>query len=177
MIAGCDADDNSKAFYHLSCLYLDHSRYRQEQQQQDHWVLLVVIGNNPGIDSSGDPEGGVIDPGDVGDMELGDSVVVGSAAPVAEGVFGMPHTCDSVVLTFLSVGSHIGFCPGVVTSDPVDGERWRTWAWLTLIIPLSNTILTAAVPVIIVANNTIPAELSILFIFLCLCMLCENLTS
>jgi hypothetical protein len=135
--------------------------------------LLVVIGNNPGIDSSGDPEGGVIDPGDVGDMELGDS----AAAPVAEGVFGMPHTCDSVVLTFLSVGSHIGFCPGVVTSDPVDGERWRTWAWLMLIIPLSNTILAAAVPVIIVANNTIPAELSILFIFLCLGMLCENLTT
>jgi hypothetical protein len=140
--------------------------------------LLVVIGNNPGIDSSGDPEGGVNDPGDVGDMELGDSVVVvPAAAPVAEGVFGMPHTCDSVVLTFLSVGSHIGFCPCVVTSDPVDGERWRTWAWLTLIIPLSNTILAAAVPVIIVANNTIPAELSILFIFLCLGMLCENLTS
>ena len=100
MIAGCDddADDNSKAFYHLSCLYLDHSRYRQEQQQQDHWVLLVVIGNNPGIDSSGDPEGGVIDPGDVGDMELGDSVVVGSA--VAEGVFGRPHTWDSLEVPY-----------------------------------------------------------------------------
>jgi len=43
-------------------------------------------------------------------MELGDSVVVGSAA--AEGVFGMPHTCDSVVLILVSVGSHIGFAPG-----------------------------------------------------------------
>ena len=107
-----------------------------------------------------------------GVIELGDS-----AAAVAEGVFGMPHTCDSLVLTFLSVGSHTGFCPGVVTSDPVDGERWRTWAWLTLIIPLSNTILAAAAAVIIVANNTIPAELSILFIFLCLSMLCKNLTS
>jgi hypothetical protein len=75
--------------------------------------LLVVIGNNPGIDSSGDPEGGVNDPGDVGDMELGDSVVVvPAAAPVAEGVFGMPHTCDSVVLILVSVGSHIGFAPG-----------------------------------------------------------------
>ena len=28
------------------------------------------MGNNPGIDSSGDPEGGVIDSGDEGDMEL-----------------------------------------------------------------------------------------------------------
>jgi hypothetical protein len=129
--------------------------------------LLVVIGNNPGIDSSGDPEGGVNDPGDVGDMELGDSViVVPAAALVAEGVFGMPHTCDSLVLILVSVGSHTGFCPGVVISDRVDGERWRTWAWLTFIIPLSNTILAAAAAVIIIiANNTIPAELSILFIF------------
>ena len=135
--------------------------------------MLVVIGNNPGIDSSGDPEGGVIDPRDVGDMELGDSVVVVPADPIAEGVFGMPHTCDSVVLILLSVGSHIGFAPGVVTSDPVDGERWRTWAWLTLIIPLSNTILAAAasVIIIIIANNTIPAELITLFIFLCSYML------
>jgi hypothetical protein len=32
-------------------------------------VLLVVIGNNPGIDSSDDPdEGGIIDLGDVGDL-------------------------------------------------------------------------------------------------------------
>jgi hypothetical protein len=175
-------------------------------------VLLVVIGNNPGIDSSGDPEGGVIDPGDEGDMELGDSVVVGSAAPVAEGVFGIPHTCDSVVLilvsvgshigfapgdmelgdsaaapvaesvfgiphtcdslvlTCLSVGSHTGFCPGDVTSDPVDGEGCKTWAWLTLIIPLPNTTLAAAA-VVIIPNNTIPTELNILFIFLCLYIL------
>jgi hypothetical protein len=71
------------------------------------------MGNNPGIDSSDDPEGGVIDPDDEGDIELGDSVVVGSAAaPVAEGVFGIPHTCDSVVLILVSVGSHIGFDPG-----------------------------------------------------------------
>ena len=136
--------------------------------------MLVVIGNNPGIDSSGDPEGGVIDPRDVGDMELGDSVVVVPADPVAEGVFGMPHTCDSVVLTCLSFGlfgSHIGFCPGVVTLDPVDGKRWRSWAWLTFIIPLSNTILAAAAPIIIITNNTIPMELSILFTFLCLGML------
>jgi hypothetical protein len=55
-------------------------------------------------------------------------VVDSGVSPVAEGVFGMPHTCDSVVLTFLSVGSHIGFAPGVVTSGPVDGKRWRTWA-------------------------------------------------
>jgi hypothetical protein len=34
---------------------------------------------------------------------------------IAKGVFGMPHTCDSVVLTNLSfglLGSHIGFWPG-----------------------------------------------------------------
>jgi hypothetical protein len=62
--------------------------------------------------SSDDPEGDVIDPGDEGVIELGDSVVVGSA--MAEGVFGIPHTCDSVVLILLSVGSHIRFAPGVV---------------------------------------------------------------
>ena len=28
---------------------------------------------------------------------------------VAEGVFGRPHTRDSVALIFLSVASHIGF--------------------------------------------------------------------
>ena len=115
------------------------------------------MGNNPGMGASDVPEGGDV-------IELGDSVVMVPADPVAEGVFGMPHTCDSVVLILLSVGSHIGFAPGVVTSDPVDGERRRTWAWLTLIIPLSNTILAAA-PVIIIANNTVPAELSILLIF------------
>jgi len=37
----------------------------------------------------------------VGVMELGDSAVVGSV--VAEGVFGRPHTRDSVVLTCLSL--------------------------------------------------------------------------
>jgi hypothetical protein len=170
------------------------------------------MGNNPGTGSSEDPEGGVIDPGDEGDMELGDSVVVGSAAmaegvfgiphtcdsvvlilvsvgshigfapadielgdpaaaPVAEGVFGIPHTCDSLVLTFLSVGSHTGFCPGVVTSGPVDGEGCKTWARLTLIIPLPNTVLAAAAAVIIIPNNTIPTELIILFVFLCLYIL------
>ena len=67
------------------------------------------MGNNPGIGASGVPEGGA------GVIELGDSVVMGSVvAPVAEGVFGMPHTCDSLVLTLLSVGSHVGFASGVV---------------------------------------------------------------
>jgi hypothetical protein len=125
-------------------------------------VLLEDMGNNPGMGASDVPEGGDV-------IELGDSVVMGSVvAPVAEGVFGMPHTCDSVVLTCLSFGlfgSHIGFCPGVVTLDPVDGKRWRSWAWLKFIIPLSNTILAAAAPITIIANNTIPMELSILFIF------------
>jgi hypothetical protein len=53
---------------------------------------------NPGIDACGVPEGGD------GVIELGGSVVVGSAG-VAKGVFGIPHTCDSVVLINLSVGS------------------------------------------------------------------------
>jgi hypothetical protein len=88
---------------------------------------------NPGIGDSCVPKGGgggdvVVDPDDEGDTDPDGSVVVDSAAPVAEGVFGTPHTCDSVVLTCLSVGSHMAFAPGVVTSDPVDGERWRTWA-------------------------------------------------
>jgi hypothetical protein len=72
---------------------------------QDHCVLLVTMGNNPGIGVSGVPEGGA------GVIELGDSVVV---APVAEGVFGMPHIRDSVALILVSVGSHIGFAPGVI---------------------------------------------------------------
>jgi hypothetical protein len=57
----------------------------------------------------------VVDPGDEGDTDTGGSVVVDSGvAPVAEGVFGRPHTCDSVVLILLSVGSHIGFAPAVI---------------------------------------------------------------
>jgi hypothetical protein len=75
--------------------------------------LVSSHGNNPGMGSSDDPEGVI---------ELGDSVVTDPAA-IAEGDFGMPHTCDSVVLILLSEGSHIGFAPGVVTSEPVDGKR------------------------------------------------------
>jgi hypothetical protein len=74
------------------------------------------MGNIPGIGFSDDPEGGVI--------ELGGSVLVGSSVAVVEGVFGTPHTRDSVALILLSVGSHIGFAPGV-GSDP-DGTRWKT---------------------------------------------------
>jgi len=33
-------------------------------------VLLVVIGNNPGIGSSDDPEDGIIDPCDIGDIVM-----------------------------------------------------------------------------------------------------------
>ena len=47
------------------------------------------------------------------DIELGGSVVVGVVVVVAEGVFGTPHTRDSLALIFLSVGSHIGFSSGV----------------------------------------------------------------
>ena len=70
---------------------------------------------------------------------------------VAEGVFGMPHTCDSVVLTFLSLGSHIRFWHGV------------TSVWLTLIIPSCNTILAATTAII---ANTIHTGLIIIFISL-----------
>ena len=38
---------------------------------------------------------------------------------IAKGIFGMPHTCDSVVLTNLSfglLGSHIRFWPDVAAS-------------------------------------------------------------
>ena len=53
-----------------------------------------------------------VGPGHEGDIELGGSVVVGVVV-VAEGVFGTPHTRDSLALIFLSVGSHIGFSSGV----------------------------------------------------------------
>ena len=43
---------------------------------------------------------------------------------VAEGVFGRPHTRDSVALIFLSLASHIGFSPGVTWTPPVV----KTWA-------------------------------------------------
>jgi hypothetical protein len=54
------------------------------------------------------------------------------------------------VISYFSISFHTRFAPGVVTSDSVDGKRWKVWGWLTLIIPLSNTILTAAVVVIII---------------------------
>src|SRR6266496_2032193 len=79
--------------------------------------------------------------------------VVGPTGAI--GVFGTPHTFDSVVLINLSVGSHIGFWLGVATS-----------AWLTLIIPISNTALEATTTTTTIANNddAIPIDLIIVFI-------------
>ena len=73
----------------------------------------------PDIGSNGDSEDGVIDPSHKGDIELGGSVVMVGAV-VAEGVFGTPHTRDSVPLIFLSLVSHIGFRSGVTWATPVD---------------------------------------------------------
>ena len=82
-----------------------------------HFVLLGVRGSIPGIGPRGNSEGGVIDIGDEGDIGFGDSVVaVGDAVIVVaavEGVFGTPHARDSVPFMCVSLGSHIGFCPGV----------------------------------------------------------------
>jgi hypothetical protein len=57
-----------------------------------------------------------------GDNDYGVGVVVvGPAGDI--GVFGTPHTFDSVVLIILSVGSHIGFWPGdIVLLVVVEGE-------------------------------------------------------
>ena len=47
------------------------------------------MGNNPGIDSSEDPEG------DGGVIELGDSVVVGSAGTIL--YMSTSHRCQSIL--------------------------------------------------------------------------------
>lgn len=87
-----------------------------------------------------------------GDNDYGVGVVVGPTGAIGD--FGTPHTFDSVVLIILSVGSHIGFWPGVAT-----------WAWLTLIIPIPNTTLEAATTTTIANNddNSIPIDLIIAF--------------
>jgi hypothetical protein len=58
-----------------------------------------------------------------GDNDYGVGVVVVVDPAGAIGVFGTPHTFDSVVLIILSVGSHIGFCPGdIVLLGVAEGE-------------------------------------------------------
>ena len=88
--------------------------------------------------------------------DSGGGVVVGPTGAIE--VFGTPQTFDSVVLINLSVGSHIGFWLGV------------TWAWLTLIMPISNTALVDSTTTAIASNDdnddVIPTDLIVVvFIF------------
>ena len=83
-------------------------------------------------------------------------------------VFGIPHIFDSVVLTNLSfglLGSHIfDFSAGETVVLVGDGEGIGdgvTWAWLPLIIPISNTALADA----IAAVNTTAVKLILIDIF------------
>ena len=120
---------------------------------------------NPGIGSCGVgivSEGGVIGFGDDG---VG---VVGVVVVTFFIVFGIPHIFDSVVLTNLSfglLGSHIfDFSSGetvLLVGDGEVGEEGVTWAWLTLIIPISNTALADA----IAAANKTAVKLILIEIF------------
>ena len=111
-----------------------------------------------GVIGLGD-EGGDIGFGVTGGIE----VVVGVGVVVAVVtffiVFGIPHRCDSVVLTNLSFGlldlHSIDFSCGDIVEleagDEVDGGGavggvfCSTWAWLPLIIPISNTAPITAI--------------------------------
>jgi hypothetical protein len=151
---------------------------------------------NPGIGSCGVgvvSEGGVIGFGDegVGVIGFGVDVRVGVGVVVVMFfiVFGIPHICDSVVLTNLSfglLGSHnFDFSTGETVVLVGDGEVggdgdvgegpkgstgdrdvcFSSWAWLTLIIPISNTALAAATAATIIAN-TLPTDMISVFIFI-----------
>jgi hypothetical protein len=130
---------------------------------------------NPGMGSCGVgvvSEGGVIGFGDEGGViGFGVDVRVGVGVVVVMFfiVFGIPHICDSVVLTNLSfglLGSHnFDFSTGETVVLVGDGEVggdgdvgegpkgstgdrdvcFSSWAWLTLIIPISNTALADAI--------------------------------
>jgi hypothetical protein len=125
-------------------------------------VISTSSYGNPGIGSCGVgtvSEVGVIGFGDEG-VGVVDVVVVTFFI-----VFGIPHIFDSVVLTNLSfglLGSHLfDFSSGETVILVGDGV---TWAWLTLIIPISNTALAAAATTATI-TNAIPADLIIVFIF------------
>jgi hypothetical protein len=159
---------------------------------------------NPGMGSCGVgvvSEGGVIGFGDEGGViGFGDEGgVIGFGVDVRVGVgvvvvmffivFGIPHICDSVVLTNLSfglLGSHnFDFSTGETVVLVGDGEVggdgdvgegpkgstgdrdvcFSSWAWLTLIIPISNTALAAATAATIIAN-TLPTDMISVFIFI-----------
>jgi hypothetical protein len=134
---------------------------------------------NPGIGSCG-----VIDPGDEGDIGFGGvdvsgagdegdigfgGVDVSGAGDVDVMFFGIPHTFDSVVLTTLSfglVGSHVfDFSSGDIVvlvlgelGGDGDGRPGgvcpSSWAWVILIIPISNTALAAAAAAAAIAATT-----------------------
>ena len=125
---------------------------------------------NPGIGSCGV---GVVSEGvgviGFGDEGVGDGVVGVVVVVTFFIVFGIPHIFDSVVLTNLSfglLGSHISdFSSGetvlLVVGDGEVGEEGVTWAWLPLIIPISNTALADA----IAAANTTAVRLILIDIF------------
>ena len=123
---------------------------------------------NPGIGSCGV---GVVSEGGVIGFGVDVRVGVGVVVVMFFIVFGIPHICDSVVLTNLSfglLGSHnFDFSTGETVVLVGDGEVggdgdvgegpkgstgdrdvcFSSWAWLTLIIPISNTALADAIAI------------------------------
>jgi hypothetical protein len=121
---------------------------------------------NPGMGSCGV---GVVSEGGVIGFGVDVRVGVGVVVVMFFIVFGIPHICDSVVLTNLSfglLGSHnFDFSTGETVVLVGDGEVggdgdvgegpkgstgdrdvcFSSWAWLTLIIPISNTALADAI--------------------------------
>jgi hypothetical protein len=150
-------------------------------------VSSGVGGSEGGVIGFGD-KGDIGFGGDNGDIGFGgvDGVAVVVVVVMFFIDFGRPQTSDSVPLTNLSfglLGSHIfALSSGdiVVLSELLLGGEgdggWGTkgsigdrgddcsWAWLTLITPISNTALTA--PAATKAANTITTELIIVFIFI-----------
>jgi hypothetical protein len=137
---------------------------------------VIDLGDEGGVIGFGDCEGGVI----------GDVVVVSFLVD-----FGRPQTSDSVELTnssFGLLGSHIcAFISGdmvVVPAEPggegggggggtkgsigdIGDDCSSCWAWLTLIMPIPSTALTAAAATITTtANNAILTDLTVVFIFI-----------
>jgi hypothetical protein len=153
-----------------------------------------VIGDE-GVIGFGDEGGvigdeGVIGFGDEGGV-IGDEGVIGDVVVSFLVDFGRPQTSDSVELTnssFGLLGSHIcAFISGdmvVVPAEPggegggggggtkgsigdIGDDCSSCWAWLTLIMPIPSTALTAAAATITTtANNAILTDLTVVFIFI-----------
>jgi hypothetical protein len=148
---------------------------------------VIDLGDEGGVIGFGDCEGGVIGFGDCEGGVIGDVVVVSFLVD-----FGRPQTSDSVELTnssFGLLGSHIcAFISGdmvVVPAEPggeggggggggtkgsigdIGDDCSSCWAWLTLIMPIPSTALTAAAATITTtANNAILTDLTVVFIFI-----------